>query len=378
MIKSRLIKYVLVILLLTSSCKEPFDPKLSPVQSNYLVVEGYINTAGITTVTLSRTLPLKDSSVAKPEWNAQVTIAGEDNSVFDVRDMGNGTYLSDYLVLNQNQKYRLHIRTTSGGEYFSDYSVVKQTPEIDSINWKAENNGVRIYVNTHDPQNSTRYYKWDYEETWEIHSAYKSFYKYENGTVIPRNLNEADNLYYCWQLQNNASILLGSSAQLTNDVIALAPIIFVPIESEKISVRYSILITQHSLDRKAYDFYRMMKSNTESLGSLFDPLPSEIAGNITCVSNLQEKVIGYITASTADKKRVFISKDDVHGTYVSDCQTTYVNNTADSLAMYYEIQGLWPYQSDGSPPAPIKGYYSSTPYCIDCTLRGTNVKPSFW
>ncbi len=360
------------------SCKEPFDPKISPVQSNYLVVEGNINVNGFTSIALSRTLPLKDSINSKPELNAQVTITGNDNSVFEVRDAGNGTYLSDSLVLNPNQKYRLHIKTTAGGEYLSDYSSVLQTPAIDSINWKLENNGVRFYVNTHDPQNKTRYYKWDYEETWEINSAYLSYYKYENGFVIPRDFSEIPKLYYCWRSSKSVSILLGSSAQLTNDVISLAPVEFIPLESEKLSVRFSILVKQYSLDRKAYDFYKMMKSNTESLGSVYDPLPSEITGNITCVSNPQEKVIGYITASTVEQKRLFVTSADVHSKYTQDCRSVYVVNNPDSLNLYLNIRGLMLYMSDGSPPGPVKGYYSSTPYCIDCTLRGTNVQPSFW
>ena len=65
----------------------------------------------------------------------------------------------------------MHITTKNGKEYASDYSVVRTTPEIDSISWLRDNGGVRIYINTHDDQNKTKYYRWSYSETWEFHAA---------------------------------------------------------------------------------------------------------------------------------------------------------------------------------------------------------------
>jgi len=361
-----LITVLIIIGLAWAGCKEPFDAKLGPGQTNFLVVEGFINTAGQTTINLSRSLSLKERANIKPELNAQVTVTGEDNSVYNVKPAGNGTYVSDVLNLRSTQKYRLRIKTASGGDYLSDFTAVMQTPPIDSINWKLQNNGVQIFANTHDPQNNTRYYKWEYEETWEINSSYSNYVKYVNGRVIPRDLSEIPKLFYCWKTQNFTSILVGSSAQLTNDVINLAPMVFIPIESEKLGVRYSILVRQVSLDRPAYQFYQLMKSNTEALGSVFDPLPSEITGNIHCVSNPSEKVIGYVTASTVVQKRIFISRSDVAGKYANDCQSTYVK--PDSLKFYVEMAGLLPYDQDGYAPAPVSGYYLSFPSCISCLI----------
>lgn len=363
-------------LILATGCKEKYEVPLKATETNYLVVDGFINANGFTNITLRRSVPLKDTAQLKAETNAQVTIASEDNSVYKVREIGNGTYKSDSLILKANQKYRLHIKTITGGEYLSEYVAVKQTPPIDSINWRLENNGVRIFVNTHDSQNNTRYYKWEYEETWEIHSRYVNSVGliYENGALQAANKQ----MYYCWASQNSVAILLGSSAQLANDIINEAPILFIPYESEKTSVRYSILIEQYSLDKNGYDFLKMMKGNTESLGSVFDPLPSEITGNITCVNNPSEKVIGYVIATTVDEKRIFISASEMHSRYQAGCGTVYVNNTPDSIKVYFGGQGLMPYQADPGGFAPAVGYYSSEPRCIDCTLRGSNVKPSFW
>ncbi|HEX8460625.1 MAG TPA: DUF4249 family protein, partial [Segetibacter sp.] len=241
-----------------------------------------------------------------------------------------------------------------------------------------ENNGINLTVNTHDQQNKSIYYKWDYEETWELNSDFRNAYEYKPPLVVPRT-GDLSKFFFCWSTSKSNKILLGSSAQLTSDVINDAPITFIPIEAEKLGVRYSILIRQQALDRKGYDFYKMMQSNTESIGSVFDPQPSDLPGNITCVSNPLEKAIGYIAAATVSEKRIFLLASQVGSRFRLNCGITYVKNHPDSIGFYFGNMGFRPFSADadGSPPQ-ILGYYSSYPVCIDCTLRGSNIKPSFW
>ena len=87
---------------------------------------------------------------------------------------GDGIYTSSNLGLALNTEYRLKITTANGKEYLSDYMVAKKTPPIDSLEFRQEEKGVQIYVNTHDDSNNTRYYRWDFDETWEIWSYYYS------------------------------------------------------------------------------------------------------------------------------------------------------------------------------------------------------------
>ncbi len=140
-----------------------------------LVVEGFINSNGPTTITLSRTIKIYDDSVVdNREHNAMVNIEGENNDSYPLYETGDGVYTSDSLQLNSNEKYRLQIKTGDGKEYVSDFSAYRTTPDIDSLSWTRNSDGVKIYINTHNDQNSTGYYDWKYEETWEFHAAYYS------------------------------------------------------------------------------------------------------------------------------------------------------------------------------------------------------------
>lgn len=128
-----------------------------------------------------------------------------------------------------------------------------------------------------------------------------------------------------------------------------------------------------------------MKKNTESLGSIFDAQPSEITGNIRSLSDPAEPVVGYITASSAQEKRIFIKRrGELEGDWFSMwCTISRVGNSRADFIQYFDgrTPALVPFEAEYSPTNPdiIIGYFASSPTCVDCTTRGgTNVKPSFW
>jgi len=357
-----------------------------------LVVEGFINGGqGPTNFFLSRTGDLQDQS-ARPEYGAQVKVEGEDGSSFLFVDSLNGKYYYPQLFLNSNVKYRLHITTSNGSEYASDYTPVRHTPPIDSITWQIENNGVRVYVNTHDPQNVTKYYQWKYDETWEIHSAYYSSLKYLRDPYTNRIIallwrdpafHKVDTtIYKCWSSLSSTSIILGSSEKLSSDVIYL-PVQFIEPGSEKLSVLYSINLKQYAMSQEAYLFMEKMKKNTEQVGTLFDPQPSQITGNIKCLSHPNESVVGFVEVTDEQTRRIFIYNSQVPGwNYSMPCLQYLIKNTVDD--MNKNGADLFPTVANTIDPYPpwnptiVDFFAANMESCMDCTTRGVNRRPSFW
>ena len=170
------------LMILFVCCKQEYIPPVNEENANLLVVEGFLNSGqGPTTIRLSRSVGLTDTTQKKIERGAKVNVEGEDGSSFALAGNNNGEYSISQLPLLNNVKYRLHIKTINGKEYASDFVPIKITPPIDSITWQSESDGLRLYVNTHDPQNATKYYQWEFEETWEFRSAYYSSLKYVKG-----------------------------------------------------------------------------------------------------------------------------------------------------------------------------------------------------
>lgn len=376
----RYIPYYFLVLLPAwlAACVKPYTPEPVKADNHFLVVDGVINASpgSETTISLSRTTRLGDSLVFNPERNAQVWIEGSSGGSYPVADWGDGTYRSGPLTLQQSGAYRLRIRTAAGKEYQSDFVPVKVAPPIDSLNWKQDNNIV-ISVNTHDPAGNTRYYRWEYKETWEYHSFYET-----DLYVKDRYIYYADSnfqVYRCWDSAYSSDIVTRSTVNLSEDQVRNYPVATVIRNSGKMAVRYSILVKQYAITEGAFRFWQILEKNTEQLGTLFDAQPSQLKGNLVCVSDPAEPVIGFVSAGTASEARIFIDAADLVD-WVPDISgfgcplITVPYNTVDYRIFDYPDTSYSPYYfvTGG-------GMVLSKKYCLVCTeLGGTNFKPSYW
>ncbi|TSD64913.1 DUF4249 domain-containing protein [Inquilinus sp. KBS0705] len=382
-------KYILYIALLAIaiSCKKPYTPPQITAPSSYLVVEGTINSGSDTTfINLSRTRNLGDSVNVSGERGATVIVEGDGTS-YNLPELRNGVYAHQGLNLDVTKKYHLRIKTADGQEYLSDDVEVKSAPPIDDVGYEIKDKGLQINVSTHDPANKTLYYRWEYVETWRFHTRYRSDFVVApaRDTVI---LRTAENqIYYCFNTVASSTISIASSTKLSQDVISKAPLTLIAPESDKISMRYSILVKQYALTKEAYEFWENLKKNTETLGSIFDALPSEISGNIHNIKNPSEPVIGYISAGAVQSKRVFIDKSQLPDTwktaYPESCRqdtTLYVGDHGFNEVRDYILLGTAiPTASITDPRGfTIIGFYRTDPICADCTLRGRVQQPAFW
>jgi hypothetical protein len=378
-------KICLYIFVLTviSACKEKYDLPFAGPAAGYLVIDGVINGGeGPTTIRLTRSLGLVDTEPFRYVNGATVRIEGEDNSYQTLLPAPDGIYHSPQLHFTDGIKYRLYILTPDGKEYASDYITPLKTPDIDTLTWERNDAGVTLYVNTHDPQNKTIYYRWEYEETWEIHSAFYStlvWQTYPNGNpydVDPRDPLESELMYTCWRNQNSSVLLLGSSAKLTRDTIHL-PFMLIRPGDERLSVLYSINVTQYAVSKDGYEFLQRMKKNTEQVGSLFDAQPSELVGNVKCLTDPDETVIGFVEIAEAKQKRLWIRRSEVSPwNYLPACSENTVVNDPDSLELFAAYLPTQVHKT--SPGGDTLSVYVATPVCVDCRLRGTPVKPAFW
>lgn len=316
-----------------------------------------------------------------------MTIESDQNNAFPLTETSPGKYSSGILNLDITRNYRLRIKTKDNQQYLSDFVAVKVTPPIDSIGFDVLGTGIQIYANAHDPANNTRYYRWDYDETWQFHAQYESDYYSDGVSIVPRLPGQFT--YGCFASDTSSSIVLGSSAKLKQDVIYQTPITTIASTSEKIETKYSIHLNQYALTSDAYSFWQNLKKNTEQLGSIFDAQPTNIAGNIHNTGNPAEPVIGYISACTVQTKRVFISNEQLPrswiATYPYQCQLDselfcHGKNCQNDVALFLIPQnsGLVPvYGIPIGSLAPI-GYFSADIECTDCRLRGTQTTPPFW
>src|SRR5690606_3313027 len=118
--------------------------------------------------------------------------------------------------------------------------------------------------------------------------------------------------------------------------------------------------TQNALTREAYDYWNELSKTTEATGSIFDPFPSRVTGNIRSASNPDVPAFGYFSAGKASKKRIFI-KESLGIFNRCDPSDTLARPDAivTSALLLHEY-----YQMGSSVPEYVVAY----PSCADCRL----------
>ncbi len=367
---------------------EPFTPKVAQENLNILVVDGFVNaTDRSATVRLSRSQPISELETADPETKATVTINTSTGISYSLLEKNLGEYKVKDLVIDKTALYKLRILTASGREYVSDTISIKATPPIDSLGFSISNNGeiLSVHVNTHDSENKTRYYGWDYIETYQYYASDSSQYKFVKKVPIPRTAEES--IFSCWQNDDPTSISIGTSIRLADDVINRKSILSIPKGSHKISIRYSVLVKQRALTLPEYTFLDDLRKTTESLGGIFGTTPITVLGNIHSITDKNEPVLGFFSGAEIKEKRFFIEYLDMPPEFRTlrdvGCNTElscpiFPDPTAGPPLFCVSLNEL-PDNTIILRLLDQNFYEFTTPECGDCRIQGgTTKRPDFW
>ena len=384
------------------ACKEKYTPVTQDVNPNYLVVEGLINIGADSTIyTLSRTFKLDNKAVVAPEKGAVVQVESEAGITYVLPELTkSGNYGRPSLNLDQTKKYRLRIRTKDNKEYLSDFVECKTSPPVDRVTYDFKGNTFNMYAHTHDPAGKSRYYKFQYTETWQYTAGEMSLFKIENHQILPRIFPQ-DDIFNCWKNVPSSNIVLGTTENYSEDRLEDVALNSILPTSFKIRIGYSILVKQTVLTKQGFEFWQALQKNTEKIGSIFDSQPSQLSGNIKSTNNPNEVVIGFVSAGTVTEKRLTLSTYQMPDSWrqkpeldsLALCDSAHLGlpgrifslNTPigrsdieqyllrPDKSKYVIIDGVYVLAS-------LVGYRATTYLsCADCRWQGGTVpKPSYW
>jgi hypothetical protein len=119
-----------------------------------------------------------------------------------------------------------------------------------------------------------------------------------------------------------------------------------------------------------------LKKNSYEIGGIFAPQPSEMQGNIHCLSDPNERVLGYISASVVVSKRIFVSGKELmmyRAPFTCSFQDVpgspgqvFTNRDRYTIGLRVAEVGM------------LGGVSWSLEACVDCRYYGSKNKPSFW
>jgi len=367
------------IYLLINSCITQFIPETDEYQE-LLVVEGLITDQyGINSIKLSKSLPLWEKrNTVKPLKGCTVKITDDQGHTYMVPETKtSGTYQTNPATFKGvvGRKYTLHVSSNNALPTHYSYESLpmemKPVPPIDSVYYEkktikesydgiSSDEGCQIYLNTHDPANQSKFYRWEYSETWKFKLPYD----------VTNNV--------CWISNNSNVINIKSTLDLTQDRIYRYPLTFISNKTDRLNEKYSILVNQYSLNEDEYVYWEKRQKITENVGSLYDITPAALPSNIYCIENPNETVLGYFSVSAISSKRIFI-KDHFSGLI-----DRYIDCNHDTIFQgernTYPAGSWWVIIDYIDPLYPRLSYKVITldKGCADCTVRGTNTAPDFW
>ncbi|GAA4500614.1 hypothetical protein GCM10023172_21130 [Hymenobacter ginsengisoli] len=385
-----------LLLLALAGCVEPYVPAVLDAPARYLVVDGFINGAGRTRITLSRTQNISTASAPPAEKGAKITIVDEKGGSYALTEQRPGFYVSDSLLLPTGRRYQLRISTGAGvgaaTSYESDLVPLKVTPPIDKLEWMRQDGQLQFRFSTHDPSGGSRFYRWRASETWEFTALYQSNLEFRGGIIQ----NRITPIYTCWHTEQPSTITQTSTASLSQDALTEQQVLSFSERAERVKIRYSLLLTQYAETAEEFAYNEILRKNTEAVGTVNDPLPSQLTGNVHRVGSPQEPVLGFVGAHTLQSRRIFISRQDLPAHPPDFFENPYAAcqepDTAEIVKPYNKNGMLYPKSSVFADPDnvptdyaygpsygyPIMGYIGGARECIDCRVRGSNTKPAYW
>ena len=371
-----------------AGCVEPYAPAVINAPNTFLVVDGFINGNGRSTFLLSRTTNVATTTAPPAEPGASVAIVDDGGGRYPLRETQPGTYQSDSLVLAVGRQYQLSITTSANAAYASDLVALKVTPPIDKLGWQISGDQLQVQLNTHDPAGQARYYRWGAVETWEFNAGIRSYLEYYPKPIVGQTTIDGRTtpIYTCWRTERPTAIKQGTSAALSQDAIANAIVLSFSSRAERLIIRYSVLVSQAAETAEEFAYRELLRKNTEAVGTVNDPLPTQLTGNVHRVGQASEPVLGFVGAHTVQYQRLFISRAELpfpkDWRFDSPYQQCNIGElrVCDSYGKC-DLPGIIKILSQPSVvPVDISpnGYYATSPECADCRLRGTTVQPSFW
>jgi len=269
-----------------------------------LVVEG-----SITTDTVPYTVKLTYSGIVSSiehipdeliEKNATVTISDDLGKATKLVYKGVGLYeTTDPAYIGQvGRTYQLTVVLQNGKKYISSPEKIKAAVPVAKVNaafvYKFDFNYpayLNISVDTKDPAQEENYYRWTYY-SWVVRQT--------KGVSCGLGCIMYE---YCFQKHIDTTVHLLSDAAINGNEI----------RNQAVGRCYIytygnplIDISQISLSREAYQFWRSYEDQQTRTGSILDPLPASIKGNVHNAADSNDIALGYFSASSVTHKKVIL------------------------------------------------------------------------
>lgn len=369
------------------SCVEPIDLKSIDFE-DVLIVEAIVtDEVKYQEIKISRTFSL-DEFLPYEESNADVIISDNFQNVYEFQETSNGVYTSIVpFGASSNIEYTLSLITKNGRKYSSKPTALPDSVPLANLyaSKEVKDNGsenVDIVIDGFNTSVSSKYFRYEYEETYEIVSpswVNACLPPPDQGPPIPPEVcAESLAMEKCYKTVKSDSIVQLNTNNYTNNSAASFTVRSIARDNPIIRSRYSILVKQYAQSLEAFTFYKILNKFSSSDNIFSQNQPGFFNGNLYAVDNNDEKVVGYFDISSVSSKRIFFNFSDYFPNeqlppYFVDCEPFVISDSNE----YNRRIGLGEVINFGDPLPGEPQAVVNAP-CGDCRLLETISKPDFW
>jgi hypothetical protein len=294
-----------------SGCKEIYNPEINNLNTA-LVIQGMItNNPGEAYVRLYKAVPFDSTDNRMAVGGASVTVIDDQGQSFEFINAGYGYYENKLAFGKKGHSYTLTVSTPDGNTYVSKAQIMPDSYKQDSIYAAASTKDILIEGSMGDflkttqigvetwvdlSSNGNEIPKCRFEQTITVLYTY-----YGKGFPPPtvfcwktfdpsKNLNITENKF-----DKNKAIIEGHSINFFCTDLSLYD------ERKDLSLS-GWLLTLHkfNLNQETYQYYDAVNKQLTASGKIFDPVPSQLAGNLICTNNSKNLVFGFFEVSSSE------------------------------------------------------------------------------
>ena len=259
---------------------------------------------------------------------------------------------------------------SSSTDYTSDWLEVQPAPSFDKLDYVVDENSIDLKLSLSSPGGSGCF-RWDFDEIWQFHAPLQATHTYDPEQGIYIKYKDYTPYYWCWAYSGSYQAGLAIAKSTGGERIVDHDFYSISRDNLRLQTLYYIEVKARGISQECYDYLHFFFFFFTSTGSLTNPEPSQILGNIHSDTDPDEVVIGYIEASRIATKSIYIEAG-----YYREGHTRYETFHPDPERLnqfYYNgFRPAFPEQSETD-------IVWIEQRCVDCVaMGGSKYKPPFW
>jgi hypothetical protein len=326
--KEMLKRLIYIVLLLPIACIDPYKIEV-PEGEQLLTVEGMITSGPgphVITLTRSATYGSNFEGLIRPVTQATVVVRDDQGKITFLTESldARGSYFTPANFQAEiGRAYTLLIQTSAGKLYSSFPEKVQSVPKLDKLQVRTltieqegggnPRSGIQLIAEVNDPADQNNFYFWrNGSATYILETRPDLFTPRPTESNPSRDPQPKPCCVICYreEVSNNQSLFIAIDDNF-NGLSTQIPVAFIEDDGLRFVNKFRIDVKQLGISKEAYRFLRLVKQQAEISGSIFDPPPATIRGNMISLDNPDETVLGYFIAAGESVKRIYVDKNDL-------------------------------------------------------------------